>query len=111
MFGIDDDFINESGLAPRPSDLNACVHSMYIYSNIAAPRVVGDSLVPLLRVTAVHGTHNEYVMESFYHLQYVPVILRNFQTIEIDLRNNIGQPMPFHSGEAIITLHFRKALR
>ncbi len=98
-------------LGERSADLNACVHSMYIYSNIVEPRIVGDAMVPLLRVLAVHGTHNEYVVDNFYHLQYTPVRLRNFRTIEIDLRNNLGKAMPFHSGEAVLTLHFRKAIR
>ncbi len=98
-------------LAQRAADINACVHSMFIYSNIVAPRIVGDAMVPLLRVIAVHGTHNEYVVENFYHLQYTPVRLRNFQTIEIDLRNNLGTAMPFHSGEAILSLHFRRTTR
>ena len=111
IFGFDTDAITETTVAACAADLSALVHSMYAYSNIISPRIVGDSLVPLLRVMAIHGTHNEYVMESFYHLQYIPVRLRNFRSIEIDLRNNIGESMPFHSGEAILTLHFRRALR
>ncbi len=73
ILGFEDGFISQTKIANRAADLSAAVHSMYIYSNIATPRIVGDSLVPLLRVVPVHGTHNEYVMESFYHLQYVPV--------------------------------------
>ncbi len=111
ILGVGRGYYSQTSQGLRPADMNICAHSMYIYSNIVSPRIVGDSQVPLLRVLAVHGTHNEYVMESFYHLQYIPVALRNFRTIEIDLRNNLGQPMPFHSGEAVLSLHFRRALR
>ncbi len=110
ILGFDDDYIETNTIAPRAADLSALVHSMYIYSNILSNRIVGDSLVPLLRPVAIHGTHNEYVMENFFHLQYVPLQLRNFRTIEIDLRNSMGHPMPFHSGEAILTLHFRRVI-
>ena len=111
ILGFDKEYIDRTTLAPRAIDINALVHSMYAYCNLLAPRIVGDSEVPLLRTIPIHGTHNQYVMESFFHLQYTPLKLRNFRTIEIDLRNNIGDPMPFHSGEAILTLHFRKILR
>ncbi len=111
IFGFGSHAHTRTQVSERSADLSACVHSMYIYSNIVEPRIVGDAMVPLLRVLAVHGTHNEYVVDNFYHLQYTPVRLRNFRTIEIDLRNNLGKPMPFHSGEAVLTLHFRKAIR
>ncbi len=111
ILGFGDRSYYRTEAAERSADINACVHSMFIYSNIVEPRIVGDAMVPLIRVLAVHGTHNEYVVDNFYHLQYIPLRLRNFRTIEIDLRNNMGTPMPFHSGEAILTLHFRKITR
>ncbi len=111
ILGLGKETYSKTQTAERSADINTCVHSMFIYSNIVQPRIVGDAMVPLIRVLAVHGTHNEYVVDNFYHLQYIPLRLRNFRTIEIDLRNNLGTPMPFHSGEAILTLHFRKITR
>lgn len=103
------EIITTSTNSTHPTDIFASTHSMYIYTNIITPQIVGDSRVPLLRAVSVHGNHNEHVRDNFYHLQYVPVKLRNFRTIEIDIRNNIGELMPFHSGEVIVTLHFRRA--
>ena len=73
IFGFESHTYSRTQVAERVADINACVHSMFIYSNIVQPRIVGDAMVPLVRVLAVHGTHNEYVVDNFYHLQYLPL--------------------------------------
>ena len=48
------------------------------------PRVVGDKIVPLLRIVPITGRHGEMVTTRFDHVQYIPVMSREFGTIETD---------------------------
>jgi len=41
---------------------------------------------------------------TFTNPQYIPVARRDFQTIEININNELGQPVPFKFGMSVITL-------
>lgn len=83
------------------------VYQVYVYSDIVEPQIVGDSLVPLLRVVNLSGIKNEIVNQTF-RPYYKPVAKFDFDTIEIQLSNEYGEELEFEKGECIITLHFRK---
>jgi hypothetical protein len=89
-------------------DVNRGLHLMYVYCDIAAHTVVGDTKTPLLRVCNVTGRHGEMVRHSYTKPHYVPVGRREFDTIEIAINNELGKPMPFEYGKSVITLHFRR---
>ena len=38
--------------------------------------------------------------------QYVPVSKKEFNTLEIDIRDDTGRPVPFEVGKVVATLHF-----
>ena len=40
--------------------------------------------------------------------QYVPVRTKSFESVEILLRNDAGEPVPFERGKVVVTLHFRQ---
>lgn len=64
-------------------------------------RVVGDSLVPLLRIVPLSGEQGDTVWNSFQKPQYVPVLCKEFGTIEVDIRDDTGRPVPFERGKVI----------
>ena len=78
-------------------DMAQGFYSLYIYTNVVESRVVGDSVVPLLRIVPIEGKHGEVVSKSFDIVQYIPVSNKEFTTIEIDIR-----------GRVTVTLHFRR---
>jgi hypothetical protein len=41
-------------------------------------------------------------------MQYVPVQTKSFEDVEILLRNDTGDPVPFERAKVIATLYFRK---
>lgn len=84
------------------------MYAFYVYSDITEPRVVGDRLVPLLRTVPITGKHGESVVKYFQNIDYVPVMKKSFDTIEIDIRDDTGKPVPFEYGKLVVTLHFRK---
>ena len=44
---------------------------------------------------------------SFESLHYIPVTRRDFDTIEIDIRDDTGRKLPFQFGHVVVKLHFR----
>ena len=72
------------------------------------PRVIGNKIVPLLRIVPIMGRRGEMVTTRFDHVQYIPVMSREFGTIETEIRDDTGRPVPFERGKVTVTLHFRQ---
>lgn len=95
----------------RVVDISKGFHSLYVYCNVLEPRMVGDSLVPLLRIVPIQGVHGDVVFRAYENVHYVPIQQKSFESIEIDIRDDIGKSVPFESGKLVTTLHFRKRRR
>ena len=48
------------------------------------------------------------VTRVFDPVQYCALVLRRFQTVEIDIRDATGVKIPFERGRMVVTLHCRK---
>ena len=57
---------------------------------LVEPRMVGDAQVPLLRIVPVAGRDGAMMTRAFDHIQYCPLVLRRFQTVEIDIQIEIN---------------------
>ena len=95
-------------IAERAFDVNRGLNLMYVYCDVASHAIVGDTKTPLLRVCNVAGRHGEVVRHTYEQPHYVPVGRREFDTIEIAINNELGEPMPFEYGKSVVTLHFRR---
>ena len=89
-------------------DVNQGFYSLYVYCSIVEPRPEGDCKVPLLRIVPVEGKSGQMVMKTYENIQYIPLIQKNFRTIEIDIKKDTGEIVPFELGKLVVTLHFRK---
>lgn len=94
-------------VSSRPPDLNAGLSALYVYCNLVQPRPVGDSMVPLLRTVPNRGYQGDTVAISLQPVHYLPVNQTYFDTVEVNIRDDTGELVPFESGRVIITLHFR----
>ena len=94
--------------APSIVDLRRGFESLYVYSSIAEPRIVGDKIAPLLRIVPITGRHGEMVTARFDHVQYIPLLSREFGSVETEIRDDTGRPVPFERGKVTVTLHFRR---
>lgn len=105
--------LTDEPLAKMPLNLAYGLPShIYIYSDIVEPHMVGDTCVPLLRmVNTQHGKYRygEEATMTFNTPQYMPLAKNQFDTIQIDLRENSGRPVPFKFGTSAIVLHFRRS--
>ena len=91
------------------SDIDEGMSSIYVYSNIVQNRLVGDSLVPLLRVVPIRGARDElYRSEEFLHPHYLPTVKETTSELQFYLRRDDGTPISFKTGKVVLTLHFRK---
>jgi hypothetical protein len=96
-------------LRHKPADINEGFSSLYVYSDIVENQLVGDHLVPLLRVVSFENDKKrEQTSVSFQHIQYIPVLKRQTDTIEINIRRDNGDIIPFQQGKVVLTLHFRQ---
>lgn len=94
----------------RPADIKAGRHSLYVYSDIVEPSIVGDSEVQFLRNITVpeavrFGQQCDVIFTNPY---YFKVHQNEFQRIYIHIKDGSGQTLNFNFGRVITTLHFKK---
>ena len=101
--------ISSTSTAERAVDLEHSFHDLYVYYDIIQSQYVGDALVPLLRIVPVEGNDGERISKSFIRPQYVPVSRKQFETIEVNIKRDTGETVPFEFGRVLLTLHFRQS--
>ena len=109
VLGFDQDtLIEKKTSSSYPADINGGFSSMYVYTDIVDAQFVGDVKVPLLRIVNIEGEYGNTVHASFRNLQYVPVKVNSFETIEVNIKNDQNENVSFEFGKSIATLHFRQ---
>ena len=85
-------------------------HSLMVYCDLADPVHVGDTLAKLLRVVEIPGStkHGEQVVITYDNPIFVSLLKKDFESIEIDIKDDAGVTVPFMFGRSIVTLQFRK---
>ncbi|KAG8236360.1 hypothetical protein J437_LFUL016580 [Ladona fulva] len=77
---------------------------IYVYCDIVEQQLIGDVVSPLLRIVSSNANVNHFgqdVVHVFSRPFYLPVMKREFETIEVDLRTHSGDPLPFLYGTSI----------
>src|SRR6185436_3775078 len=95
--------------ANRRPDITAGIHHIYVYCDIVESIPVPDTLAPLLHIVETKKHHGGVIHDIFNPPRYLPVQKKNFGTIEIDIRTDFGDKVPFESGKVVCTLHFRRS--
>jgi hypothetical protein len=95
-------------VADRTFDLHSNLPMLYLYSDIVSYSFVGDTQAPLLRVVDAQGAYGQMVQMTFTHPHYVPLAQNSFESIEININDELGKVVPFEFGKAVVTLHFRR---
>lgn len=82
---------------------------IFIYTDIIEPQIVGDKAVQILRI--VNNKYNEYgasIFTEFKDIQYVSLMKKQFESINVILRDTSGLSFPFLHGISTIKLHFKR---
>ena len=101
-------YFNGGVNAPSLFDIHAGQRLMYIYCDAASYNTVGEIRSPLLRVCNVRDNFGQTVHDMFIRPLYVPVSRNEFDTNLVNIRYEMGKPMPFEFGKTVVTLHFRR---
>ena len=94
--------------AKHPIDLRAGIDGLYVYCNLIESQIVGGFYVPLLRVVHVDGQYGDIVEKIYHSPHYVSVLCKDFDHIEINIKSDTNQSIPFEFGKVVVKLHFRK---
>ena len=94
--------------AERIMDLNQRVKGLFVYSDLVQSRPVGDVVVPLLRTLPPVDKAKETMHYLFEKPHYMSLARYQFDTVELLLTSDKGQPISFDNGHTIATLHFRR---
>lgn len=84
------------------------IDRLFVYSDVCQYIQVGRMKTPLLRIVSVSGAHKEPGYNTFFPVHYLPIMKRNFHTIEMSVTDEVGQILKFHYGTIIAVLHFKR---
>ena len=80
--------------------------NLYVHCNISEPVYVGSQMA---KVILTHGFNmDKQTVEDVFipHLMFYRLSQYQFRDIEIDIRDNLGRPIPFQGGVVTATLYF-----
>lgn len=112
LLGLDDVPDKPMSIVRAPNINNNKPSQMYVYCDLVDPQLVGDTVAPLLRIVNIDTQNTPYGATKTVHFHdphYVPVLKSTFDTVEIDLRDDKGEHLPFRFGTSCMKLHFRRA--
>lgn len=84
------------------------INNLYIYTDIIKYQYIGDTLSPLLRTINIPFNEilsTESVIYDSPH--YTPVNKSSIDTINIKIKDDLGNSIRFERGKSIVKLHFR----
>jgi hypothetical protein len=90
-----------------PADINLGFYSLFLYTDIIQPVLVGDAAVPLLQIVPIEGQYGDYITKTYTKLHYVPLQAVHFESIEMNISTDTGQDVQFDYGKVVVKLHFR----
>ena len=101
-------FVRSGVQTPRSAMTVSLVDALYVYSDVVQSSLVGDAMVPLLRIVPVLGKEGEMCHIEYIRPVYFPVAKLSFSTIEIYITDSAGRKIQFNQGKTTIMLHFRR---
>jgi len=70
--------------------------------------VVGDVMAPLLHIVDMKRTAENGRMHMILNPPlYVPLQKKNFDTIEINIMSDTGEPVPLAHGKSVVVFYFK----
>jgi len=114
MLGLEDGdgqlktFSKPSYVAKYPCDLCGGFYALHIFCDLVERQILGDSRVQLLRIVPVEGGYGDIISKTFFSPHYVQLLKKQFNTVEICIKDDRNRFVPFDFGKCILKLHFRK---
>ena len=100
----------EDVISKREPNLLSNIRSVYVYCDLLEHIPVGDTETPLLRIVDKSTELEGNVHRVFNPTLHVPLQKKCFDTVEIDMMIDTGDPVPFLSGKSFVVLEFRRVI-
>ena len=110
VFKDKDSYTSDSITGFHPVEITAGYQSLYLYSDIVYPSLIGDTCAPILRIIEVP---KKYKFGDTVHLKYDKphyrqILCNKFETIELALYDDSGKLVPIMFGKIAANLHYEK---
>jgi len=101
--------VRNAKVSKFPPNMTGNIQTVYVYCDVVEHVVVGDIMAPLLRIVDMkrptdHGTMHRMLSRPLY----VPLQNKHFDTIEVNIMTDTGNPVPFVSGKSVVVLEFKR---
>ena len=93
-----------------PYDMKAGINALFIYCDIIKPHLVGDSQLQLLKYVEIPNRlkYGDQVHLKYSNIQYFDIQTKEFDSVEISIRDDAGEKIYFSNSKNVVVLHFRK---
>ena len=92
-------------------DVKAGYHTLFVYTDIIDPILLGDNLSPLLRIVDIprNKVWGHQVTINYEDVEYRKISQNEIKSIEIQIADDSGQDIQFNTmSDIILVLHFKK---
>jgi len=100
----------EDMISEHEPNLSSNIRSVYVYCDLLEDVPIGDTKAPLLRIVDKSIELEGNVLRVFNPTLYVPLQKKCFDTVEIDMMVDTGDPVSFLSGKSFVVLEFRRVI-
>lgn len=83
---------------------------MFIYCDLVEPQLIGyesSQVIKIVNTTEKEEKFGSSCFRSFQKVHYIPVMRKEFERVEIELKDITGENFPFRHGISTIKLHFK----
>ena len=101
-------FDNGLKIAEYPINFNSGANSLYVYTDIIQPNIVSNKMARLLRIVNGSGEYGTYISKAYNKPYYMPVASNSLNSIEIEIKDEMGRNIKFSFGITIALLHFQR---
>ena len=101
-------FDNGLKIAEYPINFNSGANSLYVYTDIIQPNIVSNKMARLLRIVNGSGEYGTYISKAYNKPYYMPVASNTLNSIEIEIKDEMGRNIKFSFGITIALLHFQR---
>lgn len=85
------------------------INTIFIYCDLVDEVRVGNTLVPLLRTVPFNSkTYGDMISITYDKPIYLPIRKNFIDNLKIELRDSIGELIPFDEGLTTLMLHFKR---